>query len=303
MRKDTLVTILLLLFNAAVSADEDKPKENSPPEASTAMKTGPGADPAIQAARAWLKTGEIGPLQGKDGLVRFPYGEYQPTLICAPLRACDVELESGETISNVALGDTVRWLTAPAQAGDTQHVIIKPTEAGLTTNLIVTTDRRAYHLTLISRKNDYMPRVGFYYPRELVQQWNDAAHKRELKRQLSDESTVADMPAVTPEQLRFDYRIKADRDTLQPVRVFDDGLRVYIQMPEDIRSGEAPALVALDGDDNSVLVNYRVKNRYYIVDRLFDRAALLVGTGRDQRKVVIERVKEDTSRAHWRFGH
>ena len=303
MRKDTLAAILLLLFNAAVSADEDKPKENPPPEASTAVETGPGADPAIQAARAWLKTGEIGPLQGKDGLVRFPYGEYQPTLICAPLRACDVELESGEAISNVALGDTVRWLTAPAQAGDTQHVIIKPTETGLTTNLIVTTDRRAYHLTLISRKNDYMPRVGFYYPRELVQQWNDAAHTQETKRRAAQENTVADMPTVTPEQLRFDYRIKADRDTLPPVRVFDDGTRAYIQMPEDMRSGEAPALVVLDGDDNSVLVNYRVKSRYYIVDRLFDRAALLVGTGKDQRKVVIERVKEDTSRAHWRFGH
>src|SRR3569832_1199050 len=202
MRKDTLATILLLLLNAAVSADEDKPKENPPPEASAAMETGPGADPALQAARAWLKTGEIGPLQGKDGLMRFPYGEYQPTLICAPLRACDVELESGETISNVALGDTVRWLTAPAQASDTQHVIIKPTEAGLTTNLIITTARRAYHLTLITSKHDYMPRVGFYYPQKQEQQWNDAARARGAGRRAARGGAGAGGPAGAPGRRR-----------------------------------------------------------------------------------------------------
>src|SRR3569833_3317256 len=133
MRKDTLATILLLLLYAAVSADEDKPKENPPPEASAAMETGPGAGPALQAARAWLKTGEIGPLQGKAGLMRFPYGEYPPPLICAPLRACDVELESGETISNVALGDTVRGRAAPARAGGARRGGGGPAGAGLAT--------------------------------------------------------------------------------------------------------------------------------------------------------------------------
>src|SRR3569833_346031 len=124
MRKDTLATILLLLLNAAVSADEDKPKENPPPEASAAMETGPGADPALQAARAWLKPAEIGPQPGKDGLMRIPYGEYPPNKLCAPVRAGDAELDSGESSSNVARGDTVRWLTAPAQACDSLLVII-----------------------------------------------------------------------------------------------------------------------------------------------------------------------------------
>lgn len=302
MSKDALVVVALVTFVLPVSADEGKPAQDSLLNEGAAIEAAPGADPAMQAARAWLKTGEISPLQGKDGLVRFPYGEYQPTLVCAPLRACDVELESGETILNVALGDTVRWLTAPAQAGDTQHVIVKPTETGLTTNLIITTDRRAYHLTLASRKTDYMPRVGFYYPRELVQQWNNAVHVQEQKRRKAGEGTISELPAVTPDQLRFDYRIDADRGALKPARVFDDGTRVYIQMPQEMRSAEAPTLVLLDGEGKSMLVNYRVKDRYYIVDRLFDRAALLVGTGRKQRRVMIERMAENVARAPGLFS-
>jgi type IV secretory pathway VirB9-like protein len=37
------------------------------------------------------------------------------------------------------------------------------------------------------------------------------------------------------------------------------------------------------------MVNYRVKDNIYIVDRLFDRAALLLGVGKHQTKVEIVR--------------
>jgi type IV secretory pathway VirB9-like protein len=34
-------------------------------------------------------------------------------------------------------------------------------------------------------------------------------------------------------------------------------------------------------------VNYRVRGNYYIVDKLFQQAALIVGVGSDQQKVEI----------------
>jgi type IV secretion system protein VirB9 len=40
------------------------------------------------------------------------------------------------------------------------------------------------------------------------------------------------------------------------------------------------------------MVNYRVKDNIYIVDRLFDRAALLLGVGKHQTKVEIVREQE-----------
>ena len=40
------------------------------------------------------------------------------------------------------------------------------------------------------------------------------------------------------------------------------------------------------------MVNYRVKDNMYIVDRLFDRAALLLGSGKHQTKVELIRKGE-----------
>jgi type IV secretory pathway VirB9-like protein len=43
------------------------------------------------------------------------------------------------------------------------------------------------------------------------------------------------------------------------------------------------------------MVNYRVKDNIYIVDRLFDRAALLLGVGKHQTKVEI--VREEAAKS------
>ena len=59
-----------------------------------------------------------GPIAGPDGVLRYPFGERTPpTLRCKPLFVCDLVLEPGETIVNVAVGDSVRWLIAPASSG------------------------------------------------------------------------------------------------------------------------------------------------------------------------------------------
>jgi type IV secretory pathway VirB9-like protein len=47
-----------------------------------------------------------------------------------------------------------------------------------------------------------------------------------------------------------------------------------------------------NGPDGAEMVNYRVKGDMYIVDRLFNRAALIVGVGKHARKVEITRKTE-----------
>jgi len=44
-------------------------------------------------------------------------------------------------------------------------------EAGLDTNLLITTDRRAYYLRLISKPEDYVARVAFAYPEDDTRKW------------------------------------------------------------------------------------------------------------------------------------
>ena len=49
----------------------------------------------------------------------YPYDEVQePAVDCAPLRTTDIQLEPGETITDVASGDSDRWLVTPASSGD-----------------------------------------------------------------------------------------------------------------------------------------------------------------------------------------
>jgi P-type conjugative transfer protein TrbG len=241
---------------------------------------------ALYESRKWQRGNGISPITGQDGLILFPYGQSQPTLICSPLHACDIELQAGEDINNVIFGDTVRWISAPATTGSASskvpHVIVKPTEAGLETNVIITTTRRTYTLTLKSANDNYTSRVGFFYPTELVQTWNDTTAKSD------DPAKLDDMPMVTTDQLSFDYDVDGDKDLPWfPVRVFSDQSHVYIQMPQSMKSNEAPALVLVDTAGKSALVNYRVRGNYYIVDKLFQQAALIVGVGSDQQKVEI----------------
>lgn len=47
--------------------------------------------------------------RGPDGKVVFLFGEVQPSVVCSPLQVCDVELEPGEIVRDVLVGDTVRW--------------------------------------------------------------------------------------------------------------------------------------------------------------------------------------------------
>ena len=68
----------------------------------------------------------------------------------------------------------------------------------------------------------------------------------------------------------------------KPEAVFDDGTKTYIRMPS--RFSETPAFYIIL-DKKETMTNFRVKGRYYIVDRLFDKAYLKIGA----KKVVITR--------------
>lgn len=222
-----------------------------------------------------------------DGTVVFPYGQMPALLTCAPLRVCTVQLGDDEKVLNAAAGDTARWQINPAKSGKRDIAIVKPLQDGLSTNLVITTDKRVYNVELQSRKNDSVPSIAFWYPEDsLVQKWaKDEAMAAELKR--DNEMTTTTMSA---DKLNFGYEMDGDaRKYLMPVRVFDDGQQVIIQMSEEMKRMEAPVLFVLDAAGNKKLVNYRVKNGNFIVDKLFDRAMLVLGHDNSQETITIKR--------------
>jgi type IV secretion system protein VirB9 len=183
----------------------------------------------------------------------------------------DIQLKAGESLTTPpTAGDTVRWSVGVMQSGsapnEITHLIIKPLDEGIRTNLIIATDQRVYQLKLKSGSY-HMPVVSWNYPEDNIAKLKDIS-----KRDRSQEITIS------PDDLRFNYEIDGDESyPWTPIRVFDDGKKTFIQMPKELRVYEAPTLFILDEDSEPMLVNYRVKGDYYIVDRLFDQAELRVG--------------------------
>jgi type IV secretory pathway VirB9-like protein len=59
-------------------------------------------------------------------------------------------------------------------------------------------------------------------------------------------------------------------------------------MPISVRSDEAPALFMVR-DKKLTLVNYRIRGRWYIADRIMDRARLVIRDHDNIQKVEIIR--------------
>jgi type IV secretion system protein VirB9 len=254
------------------------------------------AQEAVQMSENWMKE-HSQPAVGRDGRILYSFGAGLPTVVCAPLRVCMIELQAGEKlVGEPHIGDAVRWNLAPALYGNgetaTSVIVLKPQAPGLDTNLLITTDRRAYYLRLLSKPDDYVARVAFAYPdeEETERKWRE--HLVQQKEQARRASQIAELPPNALESMCFDYRVKGGDDSTRPVRVFDDGKKTYIQMGPVAKNREVPALVIIGPDGKQEMVNYRVKDDMYIVDRLFDRAALILGSGRKARRVEINRERK-----------
>lgn len=249
----------------------------------------------IRLANEW-KTHPDRPRRGADGRVKYLFGATLPTLVCTPLQVCSIELQPGEVVNDVHAGDNARWKITPATIGSgsnaTTVIVVKPTDAGLVTNLNVATDRRLYSIKLASTQREWIPVLSFDYPDDVERQW--AAYREQHSRQVYNNTMPTGQNLAN---LDFGFRIGGDSPSWKPVRVYTDGSKTYIQFPSAIFQGEAPALVAKDRDAglfskaSEKLVNYRAIGDRYVVDKVIDRASLIVGVGRNQTEVTISRTE------------
>jgi type IV secretion system protein VirB9 len=238
----------------------------------------------------------VPPTLGQTGAVIFTYQSYIPKIMCRPMRVTDIILQPGEIVTGVFPGDTARWTFVPGKSGPSGneqiHVLVKPLMADISTNLVINTDRRTYNIDLMSNSKEFMPSVSFNYPADNMAAWDlfitDKQKERNAIGLLSEGGYK-----VNPEELNFNYEIRGkDEIRWKPIRVWDDGVKTYIQFPSQstIRSIEAPVFVVYEGR-RELLVNYRVARDMFIVDKVFTKAGLIAGTGAQQAKIVITRRK------------
>lgn len=208
-------------------------------------------------------------------------------LYASPEKVSTIALQFGEELVDISAGDTIRWVIGDTASGRGTmrrvQILVKPTFAELQTNLVILTDRRTYHLELISTKQTYMASVSWTYPTDSL----IALHKQNSDASQADER-IADR-GVHVESLNFRYRIEGDDPPWRPLRAFDDGRKVYIEMPSGLSQGEAPPLFVAGSDGRPNLINYRIHGRYYIVDHLFGAAELRLGENPQRIVRIIRR--------------
>jgi type IV secretion system protein VirB9 len=208
------------------------------------------------------------------------YYDFEPgrlyTVNTSPRFLTAITLRPGEKLISKAAGDTVRWVLGETVQGVglSQQVIVmvKPVRGDLRTNIILTTDQRTYLLEAVSHEGDaYTSIIAWNYPQEQMRE-------EQATRAAAAQSVLV---ATAVDHLNFGYTVKVVNSRRaprwQPLRVFDDGLKTYIQFPANLGASEAPPLFLVGPKDQAQLVNYRLLGGYYVVDRLIDVAELRLG--------------------------
>ena len=192
-----------------------------------------------------------------------------------------IEFADDETVKVVTVGDSIAWQTVPYQ----NRLFIKPVEPNAATNLTVITDKRTYYFKLTSAKNRASQTflVRFIYPNTntgLAGKVGGGGRSNH---------------GFDPAKLNLDYGTSGNKSAIRLTRAFDDGQQTFIEFPALIVIGEAPPLFVIEGTGEAALVNYRLRGRFYVVDRIFDEAELRLGA-KKQQVVRIRRVADDARR-------
>jgi type IV secretion system protein TrbG len=271
-----------------LSAAQPQPAQSGAPAPAVAQpqpQPAPSSQPiptetGLKAKPLTTRTKASPGLAAGEGRVLFPYGQSQPTVTCAPLHICVVTLMPGEKINDLSIGDSVQT----SQAGESPIVIIKPTEAGLGTNLVISTNRqRVYYLILESSDTKYQPQVGFYDAAEMTAHFT-RSEDEELSRSLAPGK-------IDPSSLDFNYSCESSGgDDFMPSRVFSGNGHLYLQMPNSMKGGDAPAIFNLSSGSTE-LINSRFDptKGYFVVDGTPSKLKLVVGNKDGNRSVTCSR--------------
>ena len=261
-------------------------------------------DEINQADILWRHSGQAGGVIGTNGAVSYAYGETRPVIFCAPLHLCVVQLINGEQITDLSIGDSVRWKVAASRAGDTPVVVLKPVASGLETNLTVLSDQgRVYYMTLKSTVTNYVPLVQFYNPQEIVEKINTRNGQIQAQAQAVQEGKDSALGKLDPATLDYNYTCvntgKGDA-LFKPTRMFSGNGHIYLQMPDDMKYHDAPAAFD-ETNDSTQLINSRLVRGYTILDGLPDKFKLVVGVGKEAQTVTCAhgKVKIESSHSSW----
>jgi len=282
---------------------------------------------ALELIQKWEREQER-PRMSFEGNLEYELNSGVPLVITKPVQLTTISLQEGERLKDVFLGDSLRWGVEATTSGESEymqtHLILKAKVPNVTTSMIISTNRRVYRMQVVSSNIFHMPSISFRYPyydrfQEAMKSKLEnekfvsvSAQRSEamLNEMMYNQMTVLEkldrieknfiepempdpsIPFVDPATLNFEYEIekkgRKSRNAWMPREVFDDGYKVYIVMPEEMNSFEAPVVLLKNGKLRE-MVNYRLVGNKFIIDRLFNEAVLISDVGRNKAEIIIRR--------------
>ena len=106
------------------------------------------------------------------------------------------------------------------------------------------------------------------------------------------EESLSKQPMINLESIKYNYRIKGDhRLAWYPTSVFEDGNKVFIKMSDHVDHSQLPIFMSIDHSGQTEVVNYRYFKPYYVVDTIFDKGELILGTDKYRQMIELTKVK------------
>lgn len=281
---------------ANASADTWANLVKAPPQGKESFQTQQQAVQALVAARRAGAISSLPPIAGTDGTILYPYGSSFPTVVASPNNVTIIELAPGDKPSTVVIGAPGEWRTSQAEAGNTPILTVTPLFAGLHTNLTITATSadgqpRIYYMTLVSDSSVFVPKIGFYYPQDVQSAWQN-------QQNTTNSETVAALPSLNASSMDFNWSIhcggggwfsSSDCASIKPTRVFDDGTHTYIQIPPGAAVGDGlPTIMAYNAAGQPAIVNFVMKDNYYVLANVPSEIKMLAGVGSDAKIVIIK---------------
>ncbi|WP_092401509.1 MULTISPECIES: TrbG/VirB9 family P-type conjugative transfer protein [Candidatus Ichthyocystis] len=187
----------------------------------------------------------------------------------------NVSFQPDESLIGLFLSDTSRWIHAVSQGK--QDLFFKPTQGGLINPITILTNKRRYHVWLVSVDDDN----HYWYHRvswRLLQNGNigvsgsinefssiEVGSASFLNNHGGRVGIENSLTQIDLDHLNFGYSVHSSSPSVPfvPDVVFDDGVHMWIRMPDGVK--DWPALFVSDIDGKFSVDEYVIKGRYYKV--------------------------------------
>jgi type IV secretion system protein VirB9 len=176
-----------------------------------------------------------------------------------------IQLEEGELVDTVSMGETVSWQIVPSG----NRIFLKPVEENATTNMTLITNKRIYFFELHAKEAKDIQDPGlvfavkFLYPDSANEIMDLSHHSSPLIPDLSDKK-----------KYNFKYTISGS-NIAAPIKIFDDGKFTFFQFRS--KNAPVPAFFEVDSDGNESIVNYQIAGDYVVLEMVASQFTLRYG--------------------------